>query len=120
LTWNLTSSYDFTVHGPNGFFRRVNGSTGQPGLEARASQDHDKLRLTLTNNARTPVRATVTDAYHHDRPATYRIAPGRQVEHTTRPDHGWYDLSVTSPGNLRQFAGHLETGQPSTSDPAIG
>ena len=36
--------------------------------------------------------------------------------------HGWYDLSVTSDQDdafLRRLAGHVETGRPSTSDPAI-
>jgi phospholipase C len=37
--------------------------------------------------------------------------------------HGWYDLSITlagSPIYLRQLAGHVETGRPSISDPALG
>jgi phospholipase C len=38
--------------------------------------------------------------------------------------HGtWYDLTVTVAGDatfVRQFAGRVETGQPSISDPAIG
>jgi phospholipase C len=36
---------------------------------------------------------------------------------------GWYDLSITSPDApryLRRLAGRLETGAPSTSDPAMG
>jgi phospholipase C len=36
---------------------------------------------------------------------------------------GWYDISVTSPEApryLRRLAGRLETGAPSTSDPAMG
>ncbi len=36
---------------------------------------------------------------------------------------GWYDLVVTlanDPGYQQQFAGHVETGQPSMSDPAMG
>ena len=37
--------------------------------------------------------------------------------------HGWYDLAVTSgrSADLRQrFAGHLENGRDSISDPAMG
>jgi phospholipase C len=35
----------------------------------------------------------------------------------------WYDVSVTAaeaPGRLRRLAGHIETGRPSHSDPALG
>jgi phospholipase C len=37
--------------------------------------------------------------------------------------HCWYDLSVVCEQDgtfLRRLAGHIETGRPSTSDPAIG
>jgi phospholipase C len=36
---------------------------------------------------------------------------------------GWYDLVVTSESDssfTRQLAGHVETGRPSVTDPAIG
>ena len=73
------------------------------------------------SDAAVPVKATVTDGYGHDRPATYRIPVRGQVEHRAGTEHGWYDLSVTtqSAGYLRRIAGHAETGRPSTSDPQL-
>ena len=40
----------------------------------------------------------------------------------TSPAGGWYDVTVAVPGTTwrRTFAGHLENGEPSTSDPALG
>ncbi len=75
--------------------------------------------LLLTNRGTTTARATVTDGYGHDQPATYRIPPHGTIEHRAGTDRGWYDFSVTtqSAGYLRQVAGHVETGRPSTSDP---
>jgi phospholipase C len=78
----------------------------------------------LTNHATTTARATITDGYAHNPPATYRIAPGGHAEHTANPDRSnhWYDLSISSdhdPGYQHRLAGHVETGRPSTSDPAI-
>jgi len=38
-------------------------------------------------------------------------------------DHGWYDFSVTiggNPGYQQRFAGRVETGRWSISDPAMG
>jgi phospholipase C len=124
-SWAVTGNYDFTVHGPNGFFRQAKGSA-QPGPEVKARHDDEGVvRLTLTNAGSAPVRLTVTDGYGHNRAATYRIEPGDRVEHLARLDrsHGWYDLTVVSnqdSGFRRQLAGHVETGRPSTSDPAFG
>jgi phospholipase C len=66
----------------------------------------------------------VTNAYDQNAPHIYSVASRASVE-----DHwiltassGWYDLSVTSveaPEYLRRFAGHIESGRPSISDPAV-
>jgi hypothetical protein len=53
------------------------------------------------------------------------IRPGSTVPVTvlTIGGTGWYDVSVTSDANpqyLRRLAGHVETGEPSVSDPALG
>jgi phospholipase C len=121
-----SGTYEFTVHGPNGFLRRFEGRAGKAGPEVTARHDGDagKVRLDLTNGGGTTVRLTVKDAYDGGHPATYRLRPGASATHSVRPreGHGWYDLSVTSDQDdvyLRRLAGHVETGRPSTSDPAI-
>ncbi|MDT3400098.1 phospholipase domain-containing protein [Streptomyces sp. B1866] len=77
----------------------------------------------MVNEGGQAVRLTVADAYGHEPPATYRLAPGGRAVHVARParSHGWYDLTVRSDRDaafLRRLAGHVETGRPSTSDPA--
>lgn len=32
----------------------------------------------------------------------------------------WYDISVSGDGFSHRFAGHIETGKPSMTDPALG
>ncbi|NKQ53960.1 phospholipase C, phosphocholine-specific [Amycolatopsis sp. K13G38] len=113
-------AYDYSVHGPGGFLRRFQGSARGPEVSAR----HDaggKLRLVLSNDGTAPVRLTVGDAYGKDRPATYEVRPGARttVVLDTRGAGNWYDVTVTAEGFLRRLAGHVETGQPSTSDPGI-
>ncbi|GAA1990324.1 hypothetical protein GCM10009817_35340 [Terrabacter lapilli] len=46
----------------------------------------------------------------------------RPVTIDTAGTGGWYDLTVVAEGTsfLRGFAGHLENGRPSTSEPALG
>jgi phospholipase C len=118
-------AYDLTVHGPNGFLRRFRGGA-EAGAEVTARHDGagEQVRLVLTNGGKTTVRLTVEDAYG-GAPATYPLRPGASATHVVavRGSHGWYDVSVTSDQDeafLRRLAGHVETGLPSTSDPALG
>jgi phospholipase C len=69
------------------------------------------------------VTLTLTDAYAPQRPRTVRLKAGRRQEvKLDTGTHGWYDLTLTVAGSsfLRQVAGHLDDGRPSTSDPALG
>jgi phospholipase C len=119
-TLPAAGGYDFTAHGPNGFVRQFRGAAAGPEVSVRC--DGADLTLVLTNGGGTPVRLTVKDAYGR-RSATRLLRPGaRVVEHvdTGRSNH-WYDVSVVSDHDakfLRRLAGHVETGRPSTSDPA--
>jgi phospholipase C len=126
-SWAVSSAYDVTVHGPNGFLRRFAGDARSAGPEvsARHNSRDGRVRLVLSNKGSTSVRLTVADGYRCEPPATYLLPPGGSVVHTARPtrSNNWYDLSVTSDHDaafLRRLAGHVETGLASTSDPAIG
>ncbi|GHJ41095.1 phosphocholine-specific phospholipase C [Streptomyces sp. TS71-3] len=118
-------AYDASVHGPNGFVRQFAGHAGQgPEVTARHTK-HGQVELELTNHGTATVKLTVRDGYGKEHPASYQLRPGASAVHTARTSsvHGWYDLSVTSSRDdafLRRLAGHVETGEVSTSDPAIG
>jgi phospholipase C len=121
------AAYAFSVHGPNGFLRRIEGTVGTAGPEAvaRGLGDSQAIQLVLTNTGAQAVELTVTDAYGRTPARGYRVRPGATVVHTADlgRDDGWYDLSVTSAQDgafLRRLSGHVETGKPSTSDPALG
>ncbi|WP_322767878.1 phosphocholine-specific phospholipase C [Frankia sp. Cr1] len=120
-------AYEFSVHGPNGFFRQFIGRVGVAGaqVDARRGGDDGELRLVLGNNGATSVRLTITDTYSPAHPASYQVEPDAHVVHTADIRHSncWYDLSVVSDRDstfLRRLAGHVETGAASTSEPAIG
>jgi phospholipase C len=84
------------------------------------------LTLMLRNRRETASVLTVkAGAYPRGAPRRYALAPGAVVKDAWRLDAAapWYDLAVASDGDpafLRQLAGHMETGRPSSSDPAIG
>ncbi|OAH16598.1 Non-hemolytic phospholipase C precursor [Streptomyces jeddahensis] len=105
--------------------RTFKGSVKAAGAEVTARHDASTggLKLTLTNTGTTAVTLTLTNAYG-GRPRTVTVRAGDTVAHTVdlRASKRWYDLTVTSdsdPAFLRRFAGHVETGEPGVSDPAI-
>ena len=73
--------------------------------------------LVITVTAPRGVEVVVQDAYHGDVPLVGGVA-----RLDSGDTSGWYDVTVAAPstGWSRTFAGHLENGLPSTSDPALG
>ncbi len=120
--------YDVSIFGPNGFLRRFRGGPAGGAVEVEAAHDRRgaRLALTLRNTGDAAVVLTVRPG---DYPAggsrRHRLAPGQAARDlwSLDPAAPWYDLTVTSdadPAFLRRLAGHLETGRPSLTDPAIG
>ena len=118
------SAYDFSVHGPNGLVRQFKGTAAGPEVTVRHDGAGGQVLLVLTNPGATSVRLTVTDAYGNLKHGqTYVLAPGARIADAVplSRSNNWYDLSVTSDSDatfLRRLAGHVESGRPSTSDPA--
>jgi phospholipase C len=123
--------YDISLHGPNGFFSHFRGAvaaSSQPDLEVSVHYDQAKgdIHLTLKNDGNAPCSVAITNAYAAQSEAGHRltIEPGAQQQDHWSLDasSGWFDISIAvaeSPLFLRRFAGHVETGRPSTSDPGI-
>jgi phospholipase C len=118
--------YDLTIFGPNGFFRHLRGSG--PALveaETRYENKRERIILTLRNDGPTSIEVEVfANAYGHPELRRYTLPPGGRQEdcrQLTASGH-WYDLSVMTSSDaryLRRFAGHVETGAASITDPAI-
>lgn len=124
--------YDISVYGPNGYFSRFRGSapkaqtsdSSMPTVTLKHDGHSSDLYVTLANDGGAPCSLTVSDGYSNAEPHHYQVSPGATVE-----DHWdlsssscWFDLTVLSaedPKFERRFAGHLETGRPGTSDPAV-
>ncbi|NMN05188.1 MULTISPECIES: phospholipase C, phosphocholine-specific [unclassified Novosphingobium] len=111
------------VRGPNGFVRELAGPLPPParvGLEEAG----DQVVLTLANPGTAPLALTVRRlAYGPRELARLTLAAGqtRTLRVPVAASHHWYDLVVDGPaGFRRRYAGHVETGKPSWSDPAIG
>ena len=121
-----TGDYEFSVYGPNGFFQEYRGRTASAGPEValRKAGDSGNLRLVITNPGTGACKVTITNAYGGEPPISIHLKPGQKVTHDVdlRRSHSWYDLSIVSDTDAayrRRLAGHVETGRPSMSDPAI-
>jgi len=110
-----TAAYDLHLHGPNGFFRQYAGQAGTD--TATAAVRRRGRRLLISVGAPAGVNVVVEDAYR----GALTVTDGLATLDTSSAG-GWYDVTVAVPGTTwrRTFAGHLENGEPSTSDPALG
>ena len=131
-TWAVRSkgqsAYDLSVYGPNGFFRAFKGSvdgSDKASLAVNVTYD-DAPGLTLDVHNRGGARADVriVDAYTR-KTITHSLEPGRVLiwHWPLEASSGWYDLTVLVDSDAtfqHRFAGHVETGRDSISDPMLG
>lgn len=116
--------FDLSVYGPNGYFVQQRGVAGspEPSITLQASSSQRSVRITLRNPSPTAVTLAVVESYTKLKHEAESIASGAEVSFELPLDvsSGWYDVAVTQHDNagfLRRFAGHVEDGKPSTSDP---
>ncbi len=117
--------YDVAVHGPNGFYRRYKGQGVDPTAPTSAlKRDGDRLAIVLRNPGAVPATVVLASAYG-GKPEVRVLPPkgSADVVFPLRPTAHWYDVATTwreNPDYLRRYAGHMETGEASFSDPMIG
>lgn len=119
--------YDLWVYGPNGFVREFMGtldSQAQHSPEVILEYDiaSCSIKMLATNAGRSEATLSIrANAYRADGPWTLRIPPDKRVarDWPLTASHRWYDFTVTGEQFERRFAGRMETGKPSVSDPAV-
>jgi phospholipase C len=123
-SWSLGSEYDVHMHGPNGWYRRLAGTTAGTDLRVAVAADggagHAQFRIANAGSSR--VDLTLSDAYGKGT-QTLSLNPGQGKTVVIPTQGGWYDLTVTSSGDpklVRVLAGRLENTGPLTSDPQLG
>lgn len=127
-----SGEYDLMVHGPNGYLRgfrgRIQKATGdgaaQP--ELRVREVGDTLQIVLGNSGTAACHVSLkANFYSEAQTSTHELPAGGSItlDWPLAASQHWYDLSLSSSHDrryLRRFAGHVETGRPGVSDPAIG
>ena len=132
-TWAFGAShetaYDLTVYGPNGFMRAFKGGLTGHGLanlvvRTDYEPEHNAITLHVHNLGARLDKLHILNAYTGERTVNL-VEPGETLtrRYSLEGSFGWYDftLDVDSDRAFEQrFAGHLETGNDSLSDPALG
>jgi phospholipase C len=125
-------NYHLRVYGPNGFFREFGGSIDDPEIalvfDYQASKDKKPtgdVALSFRNMGKDTCRLQLIDNTGREPVKTLPLAAGGIETGVIKlgKSFGWYDFTIKSEGTdtfFRRFAGHVETGQASFSDPVMG
>ncbi|GAB3552559.1 phosphocholine-specific phospholipase C [Spirosoma fluminis] len=126
--------YHLRVYGPNGFYREFMGSKQNSLLQIECGYEAQRLRqskltgnllLMFQNHDTKAHTLTLVDNSYKTKAKEVRLAAGAKTNVTIdlSKQHDWYDVSVRISGNNsfeERFAGHVETGAPSKTDPLMG
>jgi phospholipase C len=141
-SWPLQSFenniYYLRVYGPNGFFREFRGTAGDPTLEVFCNylvggtdqmKPTGNINLNFRNGGQTPLTISITDNAYKTGSLKKILQPSadhaidNNVSLDLSKQFGWYDFTVAIEGNeayRRRYAGRVETGLSSFSDPFMG
>lgn len=128
-------NYGLQLRGPNGFFRIYRGSKADPELSISCGYEKGGLLngkltghvlLSLENRGHDVLQVSVNGGVYDQRLLKSITLKPQQTENVVlnlQKSSGWYDFTVTITGYetfMRQYAGHVETGRTSISDPFMG
>lgn len=129
------SQYHLQVLGPNGFFREFKGNAQDPQVVINAEYQtlsgntrtlENILLMRLEPRGKTALTVVITDNVYRQAPKTIKVEGGPKKSRLMidlAASHGWYDFTVTVKGfnsYARRYAGHVETGKESQTDPHMG
>jgi phospholipase C len=123
------TAYDLSVYGPNGFYRTFKGAISgrhRANLDVHVLYNEESCGITLklSNRASQSARVSLLNRYTF-RAVGMVLRPGESDAKSWSLAHtrGWYDLVITVDGDPafeHCIAGHVENGEDSISDPAMG
>ncbi|UAY57473.1 phospholipase C, phosphocholine-specific [Arachidicoccus terrestris] len=124
-------AYALKVDGPNGFFREFTGSRQDPQINIQCQYEKNgkkisgNIALEVENKERQPIEIELLDNAYKTAHHSLVIGPGQRktVIIALQKQHHWYDFTLRVNNKdqyARRFAGHVETGKPSMTDPYMG
>ncbi|WP_215225364.1 phosphocholine-specific phospholipase C [Echinicola shivajiensis] len=124
--------YHLRVYGPNGYYREFLGNTQGPRVSIscepikKRKEITDSLKITVNNISELQsLNLRLADDTYQKLEKIFTVQPDSSESFTldTSKNQGWYDFKLEVPGldnfGIR-YAGRLETGKDSISDPLMG
>ncbi len=135
--WNISDFkdevYALSVDGPNGFFREFKGTKNNPLLTFECINEQSgilrkitgNLQLIIDNQENHNIEVQLNDEAYKANSKLIKIAAKSKkiISLNLQKSKGWYDFKVFITGNTmfhQHYAGHVETGDDSISDPLMG
>ncbi|REA62619.1 phospholipase C, phosphocholine-specific [Dyadobacter luteus] len=133
--WNLADfengDYHLRVYGPNGFYREFQGNRSSPKLnisceyEIKSAKPTGNIVISIENRDTRSHQISVADNSYKTGTKTKTVPEGGKlaVAFDLKNSYQWYDVSVKIagfPGFEHRFAGHVETGAVTKTDPLMG
>jgi len=124
--------YHLKAYGPNGFFQEFKGDRSDPDLSIRVSMEQDKntggrmLTFHFFSNQKQDLQIKLSDQAYKRADQNILLDKEKAEAHAILDlsnSNGWYDYTVQVngfPAYMQRFAGHVENGKESTSDPYMG
>lgn len=126
--------YHLRVYGPNGFFREFMGDAQNPQLKITCQYEPHKEKplklsgnviVTVTNDGNRAETMEITDMSYKTGSKTLKVAAKSKasIAMDLGKNYNWYDFSVKAAGNNsfnERFAGRVETGMTTKTDPLMG
>lgn len=124
--------YDIELFGPNGFYRRFAGDVRAPAIAVTCAprvkvhgSEQASLLFGLVNPHDREIVVDVHATNYRSFRRTLTLPPRGKVsvEVPAGDGHRWYEIELRSKADPRfrqVYAGRIETGRPSVSDPAMG
>lgn len=117
--------YDLSAYGPNGYFSHFRGrlDLSQPEASIRYDAKTGDVYLRLINDGPKTCTVVTSNRYtSEDQKHELQPAANVEIHWPLASSYGWFDISVINVNDslfIRRYAGHVETGHPSMSDPGI-
>ena len=122
--------YHLRVYGPNGFFREFSGNKNEALIDVKLKygQANGKptgnVVLQIINKTAQPQSLIIDNSYGAgSKEQSIDAAAAKEILLATTKSFGWYDISIKLKDNLnfeRRYAGRVETGIASKTDPLMG
>lgn len=120
-SFNASDAYDVRIDGPNGFMRHFTAAANALDVTIKVRANSDKVDAVITNLGSTPGEVLLRDESYgaKNQKASLRSKGIVKMQVDTMPQQGWYDFTISAGGLAYRFAGRLETGKWSITDPAM-